>query len=151
MRAPKWQSIIEPLFIDTPFELVGVECSGQANALVRIYIDKPGGINLDDIVRLSREIRLVLDVEQPIKGPYTLEVSSPGLDRPLFLPAHFKEQIGKKITIKVQGKSQKIRGILRDVTDEGIQLEAEQLREFLYTDIDQARLVNEETKKEAKR
>ena len=67
------------------YELVGVEFHpGHENALLRIYIDSENGIGLDDCQRVSHQVNGVLDVEDPITGRYTLEVSSPGLDRPLF-------------------------------------------------------------------
>ncbi len=66
------------------FELVDVELKqGGGGRLVRLYVDKPGGIGLDDLQSVSEEVSAILDAEDPIAGSYTLEVSSPGLDRPL--------------------------------------------------------------------
>src|SRR5476649_726815 len=99
-RQEKWQTVLGSVFEGSPFELVGVECvGGGKHTIVRIYIDKPGGILLDEIVSLSRQIGVVFDVEEPIKSAYALEVSSPGLARPLFLPQHFRQQIGQEISI----------------------------------------------------
>ncbi len=145
-RQEKWQTIINPLLVDTPFELVGVEVvGGGKHTVLRIYIDKPGGITIDDIVRLSREISVVFDVEEPIKGHYTLEVSSPGLDRPLFSPQHYAVQIGQKIAMKTrfpQEGRQNFRGILQQANDEGIQLQVDEaVLFFAYADIDKARVV----------
>ncbi len=145
-RQEKWQSIIGPLLTGTPFELVGVECvGGGKHTVVRIYIDKPGGITIDDIVQLSRQISVVLDVEEPIKGNYTLEVSSPGLERPLFSPTHFIKQVGQKVFVKTSlsvGNRQNFKGILQSANEQGIQIEVEgQLFSFAYEDIDKARTV----------
>ena len=69
---------------DRGFELVDVEMKRAAGGqLVRLYVDKPGGIGLDDLQSVSEEVSAILDAEDPIEGHYTLEVSSPGLDRPL--------------------------------------------------------------------
>jgi ribosome maturation factor RimP len=145
-RQEKWQAIIGPVLVDTPFELVGVECvGGGKHTVVRIYIDKPGGITLDDIVHLSRQISVVLDVEEPIKGHYTLEVSSPGLERPLFLPDHFKPQIGQKVFVKTSlmvGNRQNFKGTLQQVDEAGIQIDVDgQLFSFSYEEIDKAKVV----------
>jgi ribosome maturation factor RimP len=70
--------------------------------LVRIFIDKPGGVTLDDCVSVSREVEAVLEVEDPIKNAYRLEVSSPGLDRPLKKPADFIRFAGKSIKVKTR-------------------------------------------------
>ncbi|MBI2791228.1 MAG: ribosome maturation factor RimP [Gammaproteobacteria bacterium] len=145
-RQEKWQSIIGPILVDTSFELVGVECvGGGKHTVVRIYIDKPGGINLDDIVHLSRQISVVLDVEEPIKGHYTLEVSSPGLERPLFTAAHFKQQIGQKVFVKTSlavSNRQNFKGMLLDANEKEIQLDVDgQNFTFAYEDIDKAKVV----------
>jgi ribosome maturation factor RimP len=142
----KWRTIIGSVLVDTQFELVGVEClGGGKHTTVRVYIDKPGGITIDDIVQLTRQINVVLDVEAPIKGPYTLEVSSPGLDRPLFNPNHFKQQIGQKISVRTRfllENRQNFKGILLQTNDEGIQLDVEgQLFSLAYEDIEKARVI----------
>lgn len=145
-RQDKWQAIISPMIEDTPYELVGVECMGGGkHTVVRVYIDKPGGITIDDIVQLSRQISVVLDVEEPIKGPYTLEVSSPGIERPLFLPAHFMQQIGQKVYVKTSlliGNRQNFKGLLLSANEKEIQIEVEgQVFSFTYEDIDKARVI----------
>lgn len=142
----KWQQIINPILENTPYELVGVESAGGGkHALIRIYVDKPGGITIDDIVKLTRDINVVLEVEQPIKGLYTLEVSSPGIERPLFSPQHFKKHVGKKVTIKIShalDNRQNFKGVLQQANDEGIQLEENgQLFSFTYTEIDKAKVI----------
>ncbi len=85
------------------YELVGVEFhAGHANALLRIYIDHENGVTLDDCQRVSHQVSGVLDVEDPIAGRYTLEVSSPGLDRPLFEAGHFIRFAGSEVRIQLK-------------------------------------------------
>jgi ribosome maturation factor RimP len=84
------------------YELVGVEFHPHsANALLRVYIDKESGISVDDCQRVSHQISGVLDVEDPIPEHYTLEVSSPGLDRPLFDVEHFTRFMGHEVRIQL--------------------------------------------------
>jgi len=78
------------------FELVDVEFKRQPRgSLVRLYLDKPGGIGLDELQAVSEEVSAILDVEDPISSGYTLEVSSPGLDRPLKTEADYRRYLGK--------------------------------------------------------
>ena len=143
----KWQAIIGPLLQGTSFELVGVECMGSGkHRVVRIYIDKPGGIMLEDIVALTRKLNVVLDVEAPIEGPYTLEVSSPGIARPLFTPDHFKQYTGREVKIKVEasgaGKRQHFKGLLSEADEDGIQIKVEEeCFSFTYAQIENAKIV----------
>ncbi len=77
-------------------EVVEIELAGSTRKpTVKIFIDKEGGVTLDDCERISRGLSAVLDVEDPIRTPYVLEVSSPGLDRPLRGPGDFEKSIGK--------------------------------------------------------
>lgn len=146
LKQEKWRALLTPTLKGTPFELVGVECvGGGKNVIIRIFIDKPGGITIDDIVKLSREFSLVLEVEAPIRGSYTLEISSPGLDRHLFIPAHFEQQVGNKIALKTSlplNHRQNFKGILKRATAQGIELEVDnELFTFTYDEIDKARVV----------
>jgi len=84
------------------YELVGIELTDAGHGqLLRIYIDKEGGINVDDCSSVSHQVSGVLDVEDPIRGNYFLEVSSPGIDRPLFYLEHYQKFCGKKVKIKM--------------------------------------------------
>lgn len=143
-QQPKWHDLISPVLSGTPFELVGVECiGGGKHTVIRVYIDKSGGITIDDIVELSRQISVIFDVEEPISGHYTLEVSSPGLQRPLFTPAHFKAQVGQKIMVKTShalGNRQNFKGVLIKADDDGIEINVdEELMSLTYNDIDKAK------------
>lgn len=94
--------------IDPELELMGVECVkleivGSARSpVVRLYIDKPGGVTIDDCARVSRAIGLVLEREDPFPGRYLLEVSSPGNNRPLVTEEHYQRFAGKEARIAVE-------------------------------------------------
>jgi len=96
-------ALIEPIVIGMDYEMVGVEYLPQGkHSILRIFIDKPDGIDVDDCGNVSRQVSAMLDVEDPIKGEYSLEVSSPGLDRPLFTPKHFEQFIGERANVRVK-------------------------------------------------
>jgi ribosome maturation factor RimP len=81
---------------DGALELVDVEIQkAGGKQLVRLFVDKPGGIGLDDLQSVSEEVSAILDAEDPIAGSYTLEVSSPGLDRPLKTEADYRRFVGR--------------------------------------------------------
>ncbi|MBT8420532.1 MAG: ribosome maturation factor RimP [Gammaproteobacteria bacterium] len=99
--------IIEPAITGLGYELIGVQhFPRQEGALVRVYIDHPAGIGLDDCELVSHQISGVLDVSDPIRSQYNLEVSSPGPDRPLFKPSHFEQFKGCHIRIKLDASWQ---------------------------------------------
>ncbi|HQR34000.1 MAG TPA: ribosome maturation factor RimP [Blastocatellia bacterium] len=97
---PRIREIVERVTARENIELVHVEVSGGRNPILRIFIDKPGGVTVEDCAHISGRVSLILDVEDPIPGQYLLEVASPGLDRGLYkesdyerfagLPAHVK-------------------------------------------------------------
>ena len=92
--------LLQPLVEDLGFEFVGIEYNSNPNhAILRIYIDHENGVDLKDCEVVSRETAALLDVKDPIKSRYDLEVSSPGLARPLFTLAHYGEFIGKQAQI----------------------------------------------------
>ncbi len=97
---------LTPLIEDLGYECVGIEyVSNPKHRLVRIYIDQPegieGGIDVDDCETVSREVSAWLDVEDPISGEYSLEVSSPGIERPLFRQAHFERFLGEQAEVQL--------------------------------------------------
>ncbi|MCG5500038.1 ribosome maturation factor RimP [Ectothiorhodospira lacustris] len=96
------KELITPVIAGLGFELWGLEYRVQRNsALLRIFIDGPNGINLDDCAAVSDQVSGVLDVEDPIPVPYRLEVSSPGMDRPLFTPDQFRRYQGEDIRVRL--------------------------------------------------
>ena len=97
----KVRGIAGPLAAQEGAELVDVEFGGGGGRqTLRIYIDKAGGVSLDDCSAVSRSVSAALDVEDPLEGSYDLEVSSPGLDRPLRTPEHFEKYKGAKVRVK---------------------------------------------------
>ncbi len=99
----KIREIIEPVISSMGIELVDAELNKmKSKALLRVYIDKENGVNIDDCQQVSREIEGVLDVEDPIPYSYVLEVSSPGLDRPLKKTADFKKYAGSAVRVVIR-------------------------------------------------
>ena len=95
-------ALIEPLLTTLGYELADLEfAAGRGHSQLRVYIDRPGGVGLDDCETASREIGALLDVHDPIPSAYTLEVSSPGLDRLVRTPAQFLRFVGAKVAIEL--------------------------------------------------
>ena len=94
------QQIAERVAASSGLELVEVEFRGGGKSrMLRIFIDKPGGVTHEDCANLSREVSTILDVEDVVPGSYLLEVSSPGLDRKLSRPADFERFTGSRVKI----------------------------------------------------
>ena len=127
------------------YELVAVEMSGGDTSVLRIYIDNDNGVSVEDCARASRQFSAILDVEDPISNRYTLEVSSPGMDRPLAKPGHFQQVIGEDVKIRmatlINGR-RRFTGKLVEATDDYavVEVDGEQT-ELLYAEMDRARLV----------
>ncbi|MTW21525.1 ribosome maturation factor RimP [Allochromatium palmeri] len=135
--------VIEPL----GYELVGVEYFQKGGgATLRIYIDHEHGITLDDCTAVSHQFSGVLDVEDPISDQYDLEVSSPGLDRPLVFAEHFERFAGSRVRLrlaeKVEGR-RKLDGLLLGLEPPGVvKLQAEGRDwEIPLTSLESARLI----------
>ena len=97
----KLSDLFEPVIESMAYELVGVELTGSGNGtILRIYIDAENGITVDDCQAVSYQVSGILDVEDPMQGHYTLEVSSPGIDRPLVKPEHFEQFTGELVKIR---------------------------------------------------
>ena len=95
-------ALIGPAVEGLGYEFVGAEyMPHRRRSLLRVYIDNDAGISLDDCARVSDQLSGLLDVEEPIQGAYSLEVSSPGLDRPLFFERHFERFRGARIRVKM--------------------------------------------------
>ena len=100
----KVRQLAAPVVVNEGLELVEVELAGSlGRPTLRLYIDKAGGVTLEDCSSVSRTVSAALDVEDPIQGGYELEVSSPGLDRPLRTPEHFEKYKGEKVRVKTFG------------------------------------------------
>jgi ribosome maturation factor RimP len=140
-------ALMEPLLGRLGYELVELEHSaGRASALVRLYIDRPEGVGLDDCERVSREVSALLDVEDPIPTSYTLEVSSPGLDRVLRTPAHFARFVGSRVFVELKeprAGRRRYTGALLSVDEAGIVLMVDRERvEVALAEIAKARLAS---------
>jgi ribosome maturation factor RimP len=138
-------ALIEPVLAEDGYELIELEyAAGRAHAVVRIFIDQPAGVRVEDCERVSRRIAALLDVEDPIPTAYTLEVSSPGFDRVLRTPAHFARFVGSRVFVELklprEGR-RRYTGTLRAVSDAGVELEVD--REHVavpFAEIGKARL-----------
>ena len=98
----KLTDMLRPAVEETGKELLGIEfVSAGKHSVLRIYIEHENGVDVDDCAEVSRQVSAILDVEDPINTEYNLEVSSPGLDRPLFKKEHYQAVIGKIVNIKI--------------------------------------------------
>ena len=137
------ESVVEGL----GYELVHVTVGGKKTKTLRMFIDAPGGITVDDCERVSRQVSDVLDVENVVAGEYLLEVSSPGLDRPLVKQEHFEQAQGKEVSIQMQGLHfgrRKFIGSLLAVRNDAVLVEVDsESYELLYSDMRKANLISE--------
>jgi ribosome maturation factor RimP len=119
-------ALTEPLLGQLGYELVDLEyVPGRARGLLRIFIDSPQGVGLDDCERASREISALFDVEDPVPTGYTLEVSSPGVDRVLRTPAHFQRFVGERVRLELRSPRdgrRRYTGRITALRDTGIEL-----------------------------
>ena len=145
------QEVAAPILQSHGLELVEAVCVGQGpRTVIRVFIDKPGGISLTDCEQAHRSLSPALDVIDPFPHAYTLEISSPGLDRPLRTPEHYARFVGLEIDISLrmpfQGRK-KYRGVLSAGEAEGgwrlVFGEAgkEQALDFQLDEVREARLV----------
>jgi ribosome maturation factor RimP len=140
--------LVEPVLDDLGFELVDIEYLFEHGRWVlRIYADKEGGITLDDCVRVSREAGDLLDVKDVVQHEYVLEVSSPGLNRPLKKEKDFQNAIGRKIKVRLAhplNGQRNFMGYLRALKGDRLDLETENARVSLpLEDVEKANLVYE--------
>ncbi|MDY6814125.1 MAG: ribosome maturation factor RimP [Pseudomonadota bacterium] len=142
------KTLLTPAVEALGYELVLVQLLGRGgDQLLRLYIDAPAGIGVEDCERVSRQVAALLDVEDPIPGAYTLEVSSPGLDRPLVTPAHFERHLGQRVRVKaavpIDGR-RNFTGVLVAAGDDEIEIAGDEARWRLpFAQIETARLVPE--------
>jgi ribosome maturation factor RimP len=139
--------LIEPLVGRLGYELVDLEYgAGHGRSSLRVFIDAAAGVGLEDCERVSREISALLDVEDPIPGAYTLEVSSPGFDRVLRTPAHFGRFVGSRVFVELKeprAGRRRYTGELLAVDAGGIALAVDQERVAVaFAEIGKARLAS---------
>ncbi|GGO88629.1 ribosome maturation factor RimP [Marinobacterium nitratireducens] len=138
--------LIEPSVTALGFELWGIEYVAQgAHSVLRIYIDSEDGISVDDCAKVSHQVSGILDVEEPISGQYNLEVSSPGMDRPLFTLEQFAAWAGHQVQLRLrvpfEGR-RKFKGLLNGVEGDEVLLVVDKEEYLLPIDlIDRANIV----------
>jgi len=138
-------ALIEPVLVRLGYELVELEyAAGRSQAVVRIFIDQPAGIAVEDCERVSREVAALLDVDDPIPTAYTLEVSSPGFDRVLRTAAHFERFVGSRVFVELKAPRagrRRYTGMLQAVNATGIEIEVDKQKvEVPFGEIGKARL-----------
>ena len=139
-------SLIEPTIEQLGYELSDLELKvGGRDGVVRVFIDKPEGVDLSDCEIVSRQLSAILDVEDPLTGHYRLEVSSPGLDRKLTKPEHFQRFAGETVRVKLRfpiAGRRNFRGELRAADEEKIEVEVDgELHSLQMAAIESARLI----------
>lgn len=142
--------LIEPLVQALDCELWGLEFRlHKTSALLRVFIDRTdGSVGLDDCTRVSEQLSAMLDVEDPIKVPYTLEISSPGIERPLLKPEHYQRYVGEKIKVRLTRPVHNRRnfvGSLDSVSEQAIEMTVDGEQYALPIDaLDRGRLIYED-------
>jgi len=142
----KLQLIVENAVESLGYELVGVEfLARDKSSLLRVYVDKEQGITLEDCEAVSHQLSGVMDVEDPIAGNYQLEISSPGLDRPIFKASDFQRFSGQQVKIKLarplDGRKN-FTGFLKGLQEDDVVIEMDgQDIHLSLASIDQARLI----------
>jgi ribosome maturation factor RimP len=138
------RSIVEPLLTARSLEVYDIEHAGGS---LRILVDRADGIDLGALSDVTRAVSRALDEADPIEGRYTLEVSSPGLERPLRTPGHFARAIGTEVAVKTVPDAEgdrRIRGQLVSVDDDGIAVVVDgEPHHVRFGDIERARTVFE--------
>lgn len=142
------QQLLEPLILTLGYELWGCEYLSQGkHSLLRIYIDKEEGIGIHDCELVSKQVSALLDVEDPLPGYYSLEVSSPGVPRPLFFKEHYQRYLGQQVQLKLHkplNGSRKLIAIIQAVDNDVLTLNTgEATVDVQFSDIVKANLIGE--------
>ncbi|SDZ97602.1 ribosome maturation factor RimP [Microbulbifer marinus] len=146
------EELLAPVVASLGCELWGIEYQTHGrNALLRIFIDSEDGISVEDCEKVSRQASAVLDVEDPISSRYTLEVSSPGLDRPLYKLDQYQRFVGAQIEVRLRmplDGQRKWRGLLAGVEGDEVVLRVDSENEYLLPidSIEKANIVPQFTK-----
>jgi len=138
-------SLLEPAVNSVGLELFDVELK---SGVVLVTVDRPGGVDLEALTDANRVVSAVLDERDPVPGSYTLEVSSPGVERTLRTPAHFTKAVGETVTVKTRPQvpgPRRLKGTLAEADADGIELTTDDLPEgrirLAYSDMDRVRTV----------
>jgi len=148
--ADRVRDLVLPLLTDREIDLYDIEVSGP---VLKVVVDRAGGLDLDVLSDATRAVSRALDEADPIAGTYTLEVTSPGLERTLRTPRHFARAVGETVKVKVvagAGDHRRVAGLLAAADDDGITVRtgvdddgAPVERRLAYADIERARTVFE--------
>jgi ribosome maturation factor RimP len=135
------REIVEPLVASADLELYDLDMAG---GVLQILVDAPGGADIDAISRLARTVSRALDEHDPIDGRYALEVSTPGLERPLRTPEHFRSATGERVKVKTKPEvegDRRLEGTITATDDDTVTIEADgaEPRTVRYEDIERAR------------
>lgn len=138
--------MLRPAVEETGKELLGLEfISAGNNSILRLFIDHEDGINVDDCAEVSRQVSAILDVEDPISSEYNLEVSSPGVDRPLFDLEHYQAVIGETIDVKLAmplNGRRKFKGTLESIENDTLYVVVDgESYPLIFGNIDKGNLV----------
>lgn len=133
-KSQQIMELLEPTVTAMGFELWGAEYLSQGrHSVVRVYIDNAAGITVDDCAAVSEQVSGVMDVEDPVAGEYTLEVSSPGMDRILFTLAQYEAYVGETIELRLRSPYEgrrKYKGVLKGIEGEDVVVQVDD-HEFL--------------------
>jgi ribosome maturation factor RimP len=145
-KSERLDALIAPVVAGLGYQLWGVEYASQGrHTSLRIFIDAEAGISVDDCAAVSHQLGSVFDVEEPITGEYTLEVSSPGMDRPLFTLAHYQQYVGYQVQVRLRTPFEgrrRFNGLLKGVEEEDVVIEVDKHEYLLPIDsIDKANVV----------
>lgn len=148
IKTQQLENLLEPVVNSMDFEFVGLEYISQGrHSTLRIYIDSENGVGVDDCAAVSRQLGAVLDVEDPITGEYSLEISSPGLNRPLFKLAQYEQFIGEEVKFKtlrpqLENGQRKFKGTITAIEKNNVVFDVEnQSISVPFADIDKAHIV----------
>lgn len=139
------RTLCTPVVDELGIELYDVE---RAGGILRVTVDRPGGVSLDQVAEATRRISRILDEHDPVPGRYTLEVTSPGLERNLRTPEHFRRAVGMTASLRVRGAdgAQRVRGTIVSTDDDGVTLapaDGGPTTQVAFSTIDRARTVFE--------
>ena len=141
------RALVEETIAGSAVYLVDLAVRGQKGSrVVEVFLDSDEGIPVDELARLSREVGFLVEAEDVIDGAYRLEVSSPGLDRPLAMPRQFKKNVGRPLEVRVrppEEKAKTLRGELAAADEEAIELRLpnEETRRIPHAHIDRAKVL----------
>lgn len=146
MRTDDIEALIAPVIVDLGCELWGVQLIQAKHTILRIFIDTEAGAGIEDCEKVSRQVSQLLDVEDPIRSEYTLEVSTPGMDRPLFKLEQYVRYQGEQINLRLRSPyngQRNFKGLLAGVEGDEVVLRVDDDNELLlpFEGIEKANVV----------